>query len=171
MTELSRVMRFVFRWEGGYVNHPADPGGATNMGVTQGVYNAYRKSKGLPIQSVKFITRGEAESVYEERYWRPSRAAWLKWPLNLAVMDLAVNSGIGRSNQFINEALGISKSMTWEPAASEKIHDYDPVELARKICDRREKFFRSIARSKPAMAVFLKGWLNRVNALRKEAGL
>lgn len=171
MTDLERVMAFVLRWEGGYVNDPDDPGGATNMGVTQGTYNAYRKDHGLPWNPVKQITKQEVLAIYEERYWKPSRAAWLKWPLNLAVMDVAVNSGVGRSNQFLNEAFGLPKSTMWNPKLSDLVHDADPAAIARKVCDRREQFFRSIASSKPTMAKFLKGWLNRLNSLRKTAGL
>ncbi|TIX97406.1 MAG: N-acetylmuramidase, partial [Mesorhizobium sp.] len=55
--------------EGGYVNHRQDPGGPTNKGVTQRVYDAYRKGKGLPMRSVKHITMDEVYEIYDRQYW------------------------------------------------------------------------------------------------------
>ncbi len=56
-------------WEGGWSNHPDDPGGATMYGVIQSVYDAYRKRKGLPTRSVRLITRTEALDIYRAEYW------------------------------------------------------------------------------------------------------
>ena len=66
---------FILRWEGGYVNHPADPGGATNKGVTQRVYDDWRVRRGMPARDVRQITDGEVHAIYEAGYWRRRRAA------------------------------------------------------------------------------------------------
>ena len=63
------ALTLVLRHEGGYVNHPDDPGGATNKGVTQGTYNAFRRSRGLPTRSVRELTGDELKTVYRQNYW------------------------------------------------------------------------------------------------------
>ncbi len=165
---LDAALRFTLKWEGGYVNDPDDPGGATNMGVTQSVYDAWRKARRLPVQSVRNISRAEAVEIYRERYWIASRAAFLRWPLCLAVFDTAVNFGVGRSNEFVSKALGIEASLKWNPKASELIHKADPKALALKIASLRMDYRRERVRQSPKMQKFLKGWLNRDNALKKE---
>ncbi len=55
--------------EGGYVNHPSDPGGPTNKGVTQRVYDSYRKGKGQRPRTVKSITMDEVYEIYDRQYW------------------------------------------------------------------------------------------------------
>ena len=135
--EFIQCLPFVLKWEGGYVNHPADPGGATNQGVTQKVYDTWRSRNGQLPRSVKELTEAEMQAIYEGGYWLPPRCDRLRDALDLVQFDTAVNMGVGRAVRFLQTAVG---------AAADG--DYGP-----------------------QMAVFLKGWLNRLNALRKEAGL
>ena len=74
---------FILRWEGGFVDHPADPGGRTNKGVTQRVYDAWRRRQGLPQRDVKLIEDGEVHTIYESGYWIPPRCDLLAQPLGL----------------------------------------------------------------------------------------
>ena len=59
------ALAFALRWEGGYVNHPADPGGATNKGVTQRAYDAWRVRRGQTKRDVRAITGAEVHAIYE----------------------------------------------------------------------------------------------------------
>jgi len=70
---LSTALKFTLRWEGGYVNHPADPGGATNKGVTKKVYDAYRAGKGLGRNDVRNITDDEVHDIYKHGYWAKAK--------------------------------------------------------------------------------------------------
>jgi len=145
----SKALEFVLRWEGGYVNHPNDPGGETNQGVTKAVYDAYRKTKKLPVQSVKLISKEEVLDIYKFQYWTPAGCQELdeKNPkLAISVMDFAVNAGVGRAKRY----LGL---------VPEK--DY------KKYNDLRAKYYYSISDKNPKLKVFLKGWLNRLNDLKK----
>ena len=63
------ALPFVLRWEGGFVHHPDDPGGATNQGVTQRVYDAWRAGEGLGQRSVRLIDDDEVRAIYETGYW------------------------------------------------------------------------------------------------------
>lgn len=161
-------LSFTLKWEGGFSNDPDDPGGATNMGVTQSVYNAWRKSKGLPQQSVKNLTRAEAEAIYDERYWTPSRAKWLAKPLDLAVFDTAVNFGVGRSTEFVAVALGLPKTTKWTEEMSKRVHDADPGAVANAVCAQRSLYRIKRVLEAPSQTKFLKGWTNRDTALLLE---
>ena len=91
------ALPFVLRWEGGFVDHPNDPGGRTNKGVTQKVYDAWRRRQGLPQRDVKMIEHNEVLAIYEGGYWIPPRCDLLERQLDLVQFDTAVNMGIGRA--------------------------------------------------------------------------
>ena len=150
-SNFQRALAFTLAWEGGWSNHPKDPGGATMRGVTQRVYNGYRLKRGLKIQTVRNISQRELEEIYLLQYWNTSGANGLEWPLNAAVFDLAVNSGPGRAKEFLEE-IG--------PQGS-------PLERARRLNDRRERFFHTIVAYNHDLAEFLPGWLNRLAGIRK----
>jgi lysozyme family protein len=97
---------FVLRWEGGYVNDPDDPGGATNKGITQKVYDGWRRRQGRAEQTVRNITDAEVQAIYEADYWMPPRCDLLQRQLDLVQFDTAVNMGVGRAVRFLQGALG-----------------------------------------------------------------
>jgi hypothetical protein len=153
-TDYRRSLDFVLRSEGGFVNHPNDPGGATNQGITQGTYNDYRRDKGLSTQSVQFISRAEVEDIYLTRYWRASGSNQLSAKLALVNFDTAVNMGVGRASQFLSQARQSAGN--------------DEAVLVRRYLDIREAYYRAIVSSNPSQGVFLQGWLNRLADLRRE---
>lgn len=162
---------FILRWEGGYVNHPADPGGATNKGVTQKVYDAWRTQQGLPTRSVQQLEDAELHVLYENGYWLPPRCDKLDNPLDLVQFDTAVNMGVGRAARFLQKAVGASVDGSIGPGTLQCAANCDTGDALVAYCDTREAYYRNLVASNPKLGVFLKGWLNRLNALRKEAGL
>lgn len=140
-----KALEFLFPSEGGYVNHTYDRGGATNMGVTQKTYNAYRRRKDLPSEDIRNITRDEAVNIYYEDYWQPSGANEISDPNTaVAIFDTAVLHGPAtaksfyrRSNGDLNEFLNI-----------------------------RQQSYDDIIEKNPTQKVFYSGWNNRVNNLR-----
>jgi lysozyme family protein len=150
-SSFQRALAFTLTWEGGWANHPKDPGGATMRGVTQRVYNGYRLRHGMKIQTVRNIAQRELEEIYLLQYWNASGANGLEWPLSAAVFDLAVNSGPGRAKEFLAE-IG--------PQGS-------PLERAVRLNVRREQFFHGIVAYNHDFAEFLTGWLNRLAGIRK----
>jgi lysozyme family protein len=158
--KFERALGFCLQWEGGYVNHPSDPGGATNKGVTQGVYDAYLKSKRQKVKSVQGITDIEVQEIYK-RYWDAARCEAMPEPQSTVAFDIAVNMGVGRISQFMAQA---RTSMDNNPAN-------DAVELATRLLELRTNFYYGLVKRRPASSVFLKGWLNRVRALRSFCGL
>lgn len=80
----------ILEFEGGYVNHPADPGGATNMGITHKTLAAWRKVPSVTPNQVKMLTLKEASAIYRAQYWKAVKGDDLPSGLDLAVFDFAV---------------------------------------------------------------------------------
>lgn len=166
------ALPFVLRWEGGFVDHPKDPGGRTNKGITQAVYKAWRVGQGLsPDADVKAITDAEVDAIYETNYWLRARCDVLTDPLTLAQFDTAVNMGVGRAIRLLQGAVGCGVDGAFGSGTLKAVQSCDRETAVVRYCDAREEFYRRLASQKPDLAVFLKGWLNRLNALRKEIGL
>lgn len=163
-----QALRFTLNWEGGYVDHPADPGGATNFGVTQAVYNGHRIKQGLKTQSVKLITPDEVSAIYL-RYWDGCSAGAFALPLATVMFDTAINFGISRSIQFFQGATGLKVDGVAGPITKGKMRSLSAAEqytVAMAIVDRRIKWRHERVAAKLSQKVFLKGWLRRDNALR-----
>lgn len=142
----AEALRRVLVHEGGYANDPVDPGGETMKGVTIRVYNSYRQRKGLPLQSVRFITDVELQEIYRLQYWNQCRADDLPAGVDYVVFDGAVNSGPKQSVIWLQRALGMQNTdgvmgeATLQLAASHPDHD----ELIAEICRRRMGFLRAL---------------------------
>lgn len=128
-------------WEGGYVDHPRDPGGPTDRGVTQAVYDDWRQKRGLPRKSVKGITAAEAEALFFSQYWEPCGCERLAAGVDLAIYDASVNSGVSRGRKWLLASIGGP--------------DHETV---KKICARRLGFMQSLK----IWQTFGKGWGRRV---------
>ena len=165
---LQEALVFTLKWEGGFSNHPLDPGGATNYGIIQSRYDQYRKSKGLSTQSVKFISKAEYEEIYDVYYWDPVRAQYVSGPLGLALFDTAVNLGVGGCISRLQASLKVPITGKWTQAISDVIHESDQLEVALNICKLRIAKRYDRIRERPDQKVFLKGWLNRDNDLMRK---
>ena len=168
---LSIALKFTLRWEGGYVNHPADPGGATNKGVTKAVYDKYRRNKGLAIQDVRQITDDEVHDIYENGYWKRAKCPDLADDLDTVQFDTAVNMGVGRAVKFMQKSTGCTPDGAWGPITAAAVANCDPGVTLKKYCDTREAFYEGLVRRRPKMKVFTRGWMNRLNDLRGFVGL
>lgn len=157
----------VLQHEGGYVNHPKDPGGPTNKGVTQRVYDGYRKSKGLTARSVKSITGEEVADIYDRQYWDAVKGDLLPDGVDYVVFDGAVNSGPGRSVMWLQQALrpGYTGRIDGQMgvgtlAALKTVNNHDA--LIGRICDARMAFLHRLS----TFSTFGRGWTARVAEVR-----
>lgn len=148
----------VLVWEGGYVNHPKDPGGPTNKGVTQRVYDAYRVNAGKPKQSVKAITNAEVEAIYRRQYWDIIKGDELPAGVDLAVFDYAVNSGTGRAAQALQKVLGVPRDGQIGQVTLERVGQVQDDILVVAICDERYAFVKKLR----TFSTFGKGWTRRI---------
>jgi lysozyme family protein len=161
---------FVLRWEGGLVDHPSDPGGRTNRGVTQRVYDRWRAQRALPPRDVAQIEDAELHALYEADYWLPPRCDLLQRKLDLVQFDTSVNMGPARAVRLLQAALGCGVDGAFGPETQRACADCDPASAISAYLDARLAYYRRLVAKRPELAVFLKGWCNRVNALRAAAG-
>ena len=172
---LSEALQFTLKWEGGYTNHPKDPGGATNFGIIQVRYDEYRKFKGLRLNPVKNITVAEYIEIYDKYYWDPVRAQYVDGTLGLVLFDTAVNMGVGGCLSRLQAVLKVPITGTFTKAISDKIHDADQTDVALKVCQLRIKKRYDRVKQRPDQKVFLDGWLNRdrdlINKVKSMAGI
>lgn len=128
-------------WEGGWSDHPADPGGKTMYGVAEAVYHAWLREQGKPIRPVRQITRAEAEQIYFEQYWEPCGGPTLAAGVDLATYDASVNSGVSRGRKWLLASIGGL--------------DHETV---KRICAKRLGFMQSLN----IWNTFGRGWARRV---------
>ena len=158
------IMHHVFEYEGGYVDHPSDPGGATNMGITFNTLKSWRK-RPITKQDVKNLTKQEAKEIYEANYWNAVRGSELPSGLDLVVMDAGVNSGPRRSVRWLQAALGVDDDGIIGPITLDAARRYQGEDLIRAVLQVRRDFVRSL-RTYP---VFGRGWENRINSVENRA--
>lgn len=151
-------LTLVLSHEGGYVNHPKDPGGATDKGITQRVYDAYRRLNGLKVQSVAKITLGEAAAIYKQQYWNAILADRLPVGVDYAAFDFAVNSGVGRAVRYLQLCVGVAVDGHLGNVTILAINEASPQELILNLCSRRMGFLKSL----DTYATFGRGWRRRV---------
>lgn len=151
-------LKHVLVHEGGYVNHPKDPGGATNKGVTQAVYDAYRAKKGLVRQSVRVISDFEVSEIYRKEYWDRVKGDSLPAGVDYCVFDFAVNSGVSRAVKYLQRSVGVADDGKIGPATLAAVKTHDPAKLINEICTRRQEFLEGLN----TFSTFGKGWTRRV---------
>lgn len=159
-----KALDLILIFEGGFADHPNDPGGATNYGITQAVYDAYRK------RSVKKITQDEVKDIYHRNYWIDSRADLFdEYKPNLAVVhfDSAVNCGNHQAALFLQRALGVKDDGLIGKNTLKAIQACDEAKTIRLYLNHRLVFYRHISMTKPALKTFLRGWEIRLKKLAK----
>lgn len=154
-------LALVLAHEGGYSNHPKDPGGPTYKGVTQNVYDAYRRLRGATLQSVKYATSDELADIYKKQYWQLVRGDDLPAGLDYAVFDFAVNSGVNRAIRYLQVLLDVNPDAILGEitlAALVSRARIDEESLIVHYCANRMKFLKSLK----TFPTFGKGWTRRV---------
>lgn len=151
-------------YEGGLVNHPKDPGGLTNMGVTLPALSEYL---GRPAtqDEVRRLSRDEAAQIYHKLYWSAVRGDELPAGVDLALLDEAINAGRGRAVQHLQQALGLTADRDFGPKTLAAALAADPVALIEKIRLERVAFYRGL----PTFPTFGVGWLRRVEGVSQTA--
>ncbi len=158
-----KALAYVLEHEGGYVNHPRDPGGATNKGVTQAVYDGYRKMRGRGLQSVKFISDEELQAIYKFQYWDAVRGDLLPTGVDYAVFDFAVNSGVKRASKYLQAVVGVAQDGIIGARTIAAVDS--PPATINALCDRRMGFLRNLK----TFLTFGRGWTRRVQGVRAHA--
>jgi lysozyme family protein len=160
----ARCVAEVLNHEGGFVNHPKDPGGATNRGITHITLADWR---GGPVtaEDVRTMSEAEAREIYRARYWNAIQGDNLPAGVDLAVFDLAVNSGVGRAARMLQQQLGVTVDGAIGPKTLAAVRRVNAARLAGDLCRARLAWLRGLN----TWPVFGKGWEARVVAVERAA--
>jgi lysozyme family protein len=163
-SRFEQAVELVLQHEGGFVQHPRDPGGATTFGITR---ETLSRTQGRPasIDHVRSLTRHEAVSIYRRHYWDAVRAEELPPGLDLAVFDLAVNSGPVRAARMLQTVLGVEADGIVGSVTLEATHKADATQVIRRLTQARLGFLARLA----TWPVFGRGWRRRVLAVEQGA--
>ena len=163
MAKYEKLIPTVLKFEGGFANHPSDPGGATNSGVTLSTFRSvYGKDK--TVQDLKNMTNEQWEYIFKTRFWDRWKADDID---NQAIANLLVDwlwaSGV-YGIKYPQEVLGVKTDGIVGLKTLAAINYYpNKKELFDKLWNRRKKHFEDIVRNRPQSKVFLKGWLRRLS--------
>ncbi len=159
-----RCLDEVLKFEGGYVDHPRDPGGATNMGITLATLKAWR---GVPVSKadVRALTRSEAAAIYHKNYWLASGADAAPAGLDLMLFDASVNHGVGRAVKWVQNILGLKQDGIAGPDTRAALAKADSHSAAMDMAKTRDAFYKSLS----TYDTFGKGWMRRLNHVRELA--
>ena len=157
-------LELVLKHEGGFVDHPKDPGGMTNLGVTKKVWEEWA---GHPVseKDMRELTPEIVAPMYEMRYWRTSYCEKLPRGLDLLVFSMAVNAGAGRSVKLLQDSVGLVMDGIIGPITMARINESNVETLIDKFSETREDYYKGLK----LFSVFGKGWLSRTEKERLEA--
>ena len=161
-SNFKECLDLVLKSEGGWVNHPQDPGGETNLGVTKRVWEEY---VGHPVKTIKNLTKDDVAPLYEQKYWRPCYCEVLPRGLDFVVFSMGVNAGPGRSVKLLQQSIGCVPDGIIGPRTRELISSSNGATLIAKFSETRRQYYASLK----LFPVFGKGWLNRVDHEEAEA--
>lgn len=164
MNRFQTCLPLVLAHEGGYVDLKADPGGATNLGVTLATLSAWR-GKTCTKADVKALTVADASPIYEADYWRPAACDKLPPGLDYMAFDLAVNSGVARAKRYLQEAAEVKADGQIGPATLAAINAKGAATMIDRMAAKREAFYRAL----PTFPTFGKGWLRRLGEVTAAA--
>ena len=165
MDRFERAFALLAVHEGGYSNHPDDPGGATNRGVTQRTYDSYRARHGRIRCDVRQITDGEVAEIYRGQYWDAIRGDDLPAGVAYCVFDAAVNSGPGRALRWLQAEIGATVDGVIGNETLGLAARRDPVRLIDGYCARRLTFMKRLKH----WPTFKNGWSGRVAEVRAQS--
>ncbi|MBS7698473.1 MULTISPECIES: glycoside hydrolase family 108 protein [unclassified Chelatococcus] len=163
-TNFQKAVDHVLASEGGYVDHPRDPGGATNLGITRATLGRFR-GREVTKAEVRALGLTEATAIYRQDYWTAVQADALPGGVDFAVFDCAVNSGPRRAILLLQEALGLTRDGIIGPATLRAAATAEPVALINRYCTLRLAFLGKL----PTASVFGNGWRKRVATVQGNA--
>ena len=145
-------LKMLLHHEGGYVNHPSDPGGETNLGVTKKVYQEWGGTKDM-----KDLTVEDVAPIYKKNYWNRCKCDDLESGVDWVVFDWAVNSGTGRSAKAIQKICGASQDGAIGPKTLALISKQNTEYVIEEFGKIRQDFYESLK----TFDTFGKGWTRR----------
>ena len=151
-----KCMEMLLHHEGGFVNHPSDPGGMTNLGVTKKTWDDFYGDD-IDEEPIKNITVDDIKPIYKTNYWDRCRCGDLPSGVDWAVFDWAVNSWPGRAAKALQRAVGAYEDGAVGPQTLMAVSASQPHEITNRIAVHRDSYYRSPGH----FDKFGKGWIRR----------
>ena len=145
-------LKMLLHHEGGYVDHPEDPGGETNLGVTKRVYDEWGGEKNM-----KDLTPEDVAPIYRENYWNRLKCDDLPSGVDFCAFDWGVNSGTGRAAKALQKVVGANPDGAIGPKTLALIAKQDPKYMIEEFGKIRQEFYENLSTFK----TFGKGWTRR----------
>lgn len=146
--------------EGGFVNHPKDPGGITNMGVTKRVYEEWVGHE-VSEQDMRDLEEDDVRPIYKKNYWDRVKGDKLPDGLDMCVFDFGVNAGTGRAAKYLQTMIGTTADGGIGPNTLKALKAYVKenglVETIKKYQANRQDYYESLS----TFETFGRGWTHR----------
>jgi len=156
-TDWQNAIDFVLSYEGGFVDNPADPGGATNWGIS---------ARSYPKLDIKNLTKEEAQEIYRCDYWNAVHGDELPGPLAMVAFDAAVNQGAGTAKRMLQVALDVTTDGIIGPRTIKAAHDRG-LDAVVRLLTERAVWYHQIMRDNPALSIFAHNWYFRLFKLAR----
>lgn len=160
-----QALAAILHHEGGYVDHPKDPGGRTNLGCTQRVWEEW---VGHPVdeKTMRGLTSADVAPLYKTKYWDKIKGDELPTGVDYVVFDAAINSGPGRAAKWLQTVVGAVPDGAIGAGTLAKVAAMPAADIVEKYQQTRLQFLQSL----PTWDTFGKGWGRRVAEVEDAAG-
>ena len=159
-----KCLKLILHHEGGYVNHPKDPGGETNLGVTKRVYEEWGGTKDM-----KDLTVEDVSPIYKKNYWDKMKCDDLPSGLDLCVFDFGVNAGPGRAAKYLQTLIGTVADGGIGPNTLAKLKEYTDKTGVKETITNYQNDRQSYYEKLSTFKTFGRGWTRRVEETTKLA--
>lgn len=159
----NKYVERVLKHEAGYVNHPNDPGGQTNLGITRATLERARRDAVVPSRGtldahIRTLPRGDAVSIYEHYYWFQPQYSRLKPAIAFQVFDAGVNHGTGNATRWLQRTAGVADDGVIGPITLSAVNAMSVQDVIHGFWYERIKFYTKLS----TFATFGRGWMNRM---------
>lgn len=162
--QFSRCVDIIFSKEGGFVDHPDDPGGATNMGITHITLAAWLDRE-VTVEDVRSLTRETAMEIYRANYWNALNCDNLPAGVDLVVFDFGVNAGTKRAARLLQKVVFVEQDGQIGSITVGAARSLDPKTIINNFSDSRMEHYRSLKH----WETFKNGWTRRTTDVRNRA--
>jgi lysozyme family protein len=158
VAQFNQAIETVLSHEGGYVDHPDDPGGETKYGISKRSY---------PDLDIKNLTIEEAKEIYHRDFWEPIKGDSIQsQDVATNLLDYAVNAGVRRASRTIQKLTGAAQDGRIGPQTLEAISRHDGLNLNLRLVLDRVEFYTELAAKRSEFRAFLVGWIRRALSFR-----